>query len=69
MNDILGRLGTVNPLVWVVIVMAAILGYGAKKWVNLMKIPEEKQQKYIIGLKSVALILVVLMFIFVVTTQ
>jgi len=69
MNDILGRLGAVNPLVWVVIVMAAVLGYGAKKWVNMMKIPEEKQQKYIIGLKSVALMLVVLMFIFVVTTQ
>jgi hypothetical protein len=69
MSDILGRLGAVSPLVWVVIALAAVLGYGAQKWVNLMKIPAEKQQKYAIILKSAALLLVVLVFLFVVTTQ
>lgn len=69
MGDILARFGAVNPLVWVVIAVAAILGFGARKWVQLLKIPEEKQLKSIIIVKSAALLLAVLVFIFVVTTQ
>lgn len=60
----LSNLSRINPLVWVVIVIAAILGYGAKKLVALMKIPEEKQQKYIVILKSAAMLLVVLAFVY-----
>jgi MFS superfamily sulfate permease-like transporter len=69
MSDLFARISTVNPLVWVVIALAAVLGYGAKKWVSLMKIPEEKRQRTVIIIKSASLLLVVLVFIYVVTTQ
>lgn len=69
MSDILTRLGAVNQLVWVVIALAAALGFGARKWVILMKIPEEKQLNYMVGLKSGALLLAVLVFVFVISTQ
>jgi hypothetical protein len=68
LGDMFSRLGKVNPLVWVALVLAGVLGYGAQKWVNLMKIPEEKQQKAVLIIKGAALALVVLVFILVTTT-
>lgn len=69
MGDILARLGAVNPLVWVALALLAVLGFGAKKWVQLMKIPEEKQLNATIIIKSVAVGLLVLVFLFIVATQ
>ena len=62
-------MGAVNPLVWVALVLAAVLGYGAKKWISLMKIPEEKQQKAVIYMKSGAMLLLILVLIYVLTTM
>jgi hypothetical protein len=69
MNGIFDRLGAVNPLVWVAIALAAILGYGAQKWVALMKIREDRQQMAVILIKSGALLLAVLIFIYALMTQ
>jgi hypothetical protein len=68
MNEFFDRLGKMNPLVWVVFIVAAILGYGAKKLVDLMKIPEDKRLKVIVWMKSGALLLAVLGFVFILTT-
>jgi hypothetical protein len=63
------RLGNVNPLLWVVMIIAAVLGYGARKLVVLMKIPEAKQQKFVVILKSAAMLLLVLDFIVLLITM
>ena len=68
MNDILGRAASVNPLVRVALVVAAVLGFGAQKIVEALKLPEEKQLKNVIILKSAALALVALTFLLVITT-
>jgi hypothetical protein len=68
MGDITGRLGAVNPLVWVVLVLAAVAGYGAQKWVTLLKVPREKQEKTVLIVKGASLLAVVLLFLFVVFT-
>ncbi len=67
MGDILARLGAVNPLIWIVMVIALALGFGAKKWVDLMKLPEEKQYKVTVILKLSSLALAILLFILVIT--
>lgn len=67
MGDILARLGAVNPLIWIVMVIALALGFGAKKWVDLMKLPEDKQYKVTVILKLASLALAILLFILVIT--
>jgi hypothetical protein len=64
MQDLLDRLGAVNPLIWVVSAIAAVMGYGAKKLVALMRIPEEKQQKVVIILKASSMVLAILVLVF-----
>jgi hypothetical protein len=68
MNDILSRASAVNPLVWVALTVAAVLGFGAQKIIERLNIPEDNQLKNVIILKSAALLLVILVFIFIVTT-
>lgn len=69
MGNILARLGAVNPLVWVALALAALAGYGARKWVELLKVPEEKREKAVLLFKGASLLAVVFIFIFVVVTQ
>jgi hypothetical protein len=69
MGDIFARLGAVNPLVWVALALAALAGYGARKWVELLKIPEEKREKAVLLTKGASLLAVALIFFYVVLTQ
>jgi tellurite resistance protein TehA-like permease len=69
MNGMLERLGAVNPLVWVALVLVAVLGYGAQKLVDLMKIPEDKQHKTVLIMKGTAVGLAILVLIYVLITQ
>lgn len=69
MEQILARLGAVNPLVWVVMAIAMALGFGAQWLAARMKVPEEKRLKVVIALKSGALLLTILIFILVITTM
>ena len=59
MGDVAGRFLGVTPVAWVLIVLAALLNFGAKKWVELLKVPEEKQQIAVVIAKSVALVIAI----------
>jgi hypothetical protein len=64
---ILERLGAVSPIVWIVMAITLALGFGAAKWVELMRVPEDKREKAVIIIKCAALLLAILLFILVVT--
>ena len=52
------RIKAVNPLSWVLIILAAVLGYGAGALARrLAKGDEEKVTKYKVACKVVALVL------------
>lgn len=69
MSDIVSRLGAVNPLIWVAIIVAAVLSFGAQKWVRLLKVPEEKQMTVVIIMKVSALAIAALLFVLVISTK
>ena len=60
-DDVTGRIGSMNPLVWVGLGAAALLGYGARPIVNkLIFIPEAKRETAVIICKSLALVCAIL---------
>ena len=59
MGDVGARILGVTPAAWVLILAAAVVNFGAKKWVELLKVPEEKREIAVVIVKSAALVMAI----------
>jgi predicted PurR-regulated permease PerM len=57
-DDVAARIRGLDPIVWVGIALAIVLGYGARPIVRRLRfIPEDRKEKVVIISKSAALVL------------